>query len=149
MNDLIKWIEEGIAPPPSTNYSFDVHSALQLPIDASERKGIQPTVQLKVNGKKYLQAKVDQLIEFYGEAEAPPNTGYFIMVEWDFDGTGSFAYHKELSGTDNKIKTTISHKYAQPGTFFVTFRVVLDRNGDKNDIIHHIINQSRVRIVVT
>lgn len=149
MYDLIKWIEEGISPPPSTNYSFNVHSALQLPIDASKRKGIQPTVQLKVKGKKYMEAKVDQQIKFHGEAEAPPNTGYFIKLEWDFDGTGSFVYHEELNGTENKIKTTASHKYAQPGTYFITFRVTLDRNGDKKDIIHHIINQSRVRVDVS
>ncbi len=149
MNDLIKWIEEGISPPPSTNYSFDVYSALQLPKSGFERKGIQPTVQLSIKGKKSAHISIDQTISLDGEAEAAPNTGYFIRLEWDFDGLGKFTHQEELSGTEYKIKTTVSHKYNHPGTYFVTFRVFLERNGDKQDIIHHIINQDRIRIVVT
>ncbi len=149
MNDLIKWIEEGISPPPSTRYNFNIHSALRLPKHASERKGIQPTVQLNIKGKKSTHVKVDQTIILEGEAEAPPNTGYFIRLEWDFAGLGKFSHREELSGTENKIKTTVSHEYSQPGTYFVTFRVLLERNGNKHDIIHHIINQSRVRVVVS
>ena len=94
-------------------------------------------------------ASQNKKIKFYGKAEAPPNTGYFIKLEWDFDGSGTFPYSEELNGTESKIKATTSHKYGETGIYFVTFRVILDRNGDKEDIIHHIINQSRVRIVVT
>jgi hypothetical protein len=149
MNDLIKWIEEGTSPPPSTNYTFDVDSALQFPMDATERKGIQPTVNLRINGKKSVLVKVKETIVLNGESEAPPNTGYFIRIAWDFDGSGTFIHKEELSGTESKIKSTISHEFTKPGTYFVTFRVTIERNGDKKDIIHHIINQSRVRVIVS
>jgi len=149
MNDLIKWIEEDISPPSSTNYKFNTHSALILPDNASERKGIQPTVKLTINGKKKANIKLGQTVSFDGEAEAPPNTGYFIKLEWDFDGSGKFSYREELSGNEASIKPTTSHEYKKPGTYFVTLRVFLERNGDKRDIIHHNINQSRVRVIVS
>jgi hypothetical protein len=149
MNDLIKWIEEDISPPPSTNYNFSVHSALQISQIASERKGIQPTAHASIDGKKLAHIRVNQTIELKGAAEAPPNTGYFIKLGWDFDGSGKFSHKEELSGTENKIKSVVSHNFSQPGTYFVTFRVFLERNGNKKDIIHHIINQSRVRVVVS
>ena len=149
MNDLIKWIEEGTSPPTSTNYNFNIHSALQLPGNASERKGIQPTVKLSINGKKNAHINVDHTILLDGEAEAPPNTGYFIKLDWDFDGSGKFSHQEELGGNESKIKTTASHQYSKPGTYFVTFRVFMERNGEKRDVIHHIINQSRVRVIVS
>ncbi|MHA1915367.1 MAG: hypothetical protein ACW986_14705 [Promethearchaeota archaeon] len=148
MNDLIKWIEKGTPPPPSTNYKFDVHSALQLPPNATERMGIQPTVNLSIGGKESAYVNIGQSVVFIGEAEAPPNTGFFIRTLWDFDGSGTFGHQEELSGTENKIKSTVIHKFLQAGTYFITFRVLLERNGDKQDIIHHIINQSRVRVIV-
>jgi hypothetical protein len=50
---------------------------------------------------------------------------------------------------ETNLKTIGSHKYETLGTYFVTLRVFLERNGNKRDIIHHIINQSRVRVIVS
>lgn len=148
LKDLIKWVENGIKPPLSTKYNFNKDSALQLPNSALKRLGIQPLVKANANGSKRVDIKIGQSITLRGEAEAPPGTGYFVRAEWDFDGLGTFPHNESLEGTDNKIISSVKHSYKGPGTFFATFRVFLHRNGDKQDHMHHIINQDRVRIVV-
>ncbi len=149
LTDLIKWVEEGVEPPPSSQYKFNDDGALILSDTPLERLGIQPLVQANVDGNKRADIKTGQSITLIGEAEAPPNTGYFVRVEWDFDGSGTFPYHEDLKGIENKIQSSVVHSYNEPGIYFATFRVYLHRKGDKQDIIRHIINQDRVRIVVT
>jgi hypothetical protein len=149
LNDLIKWVEDGIQPPISTQYRFDEDGALQLPDSASKRLGIQPVVQATVNGMKRVDIKAGQTVTLNGVAEAPPNTGYFVRMDWDFDGSGTFPHKEDLPGTESKIQLLVKHSYEKPGTYFATFRVFLHRNGDKDDFVRHIINQARVRIIVT
>ena len=48
LRDLSRWVEEGVAPPPSTNYEV-VDGQVVVPADAA-RRGIQPVVSLTVNG---------------------------------------------------------------------------------------------------
>jgi hypothetical protein len=149
LTDLIKWVEEGVEPPPSSQYIFNDDQALILPNSASERLGIQPLVKAHIDGKKRGDIKTGQSITLNGEAEAPPNTGFFVRVEWDFDGTGNFPYKEELEGTQSKINSLIQHTYTEPGTYFATFRAYLHREGDKKDVLRHLVNQNRVRIVVS
>ncbi|MFW9894237.1 MAG: hypothetical protein ACFFD7_00355 [Candidatus Thorarchaeota archaeon] len=149
LTDLIKWVEEGVEPPPSSRYKFNDYQALILPDSAPERLGIQPLVKAYINGDKRTEIKTDQPITLDGEAEAPPNTGFFVRAEWDFDGTGVFPYKKDLQGTETEIQSSIEHSYKNPGTYFATFRAYLHREGDKNDILRHQVNQDRVRVVVS
>jgi len=149
LNDLIKWVEKDIPPPPSTQYNFTDDGALNLPVIAVERKGIQPVVQAFVNESDRANIKKGQTVTLIGLAEAPPNTGYFVRMDWDFDSSGTFKYSKDLEGTKIKINTSIEHRYNDIGIFFATFRVYIHRNGDQKDRMHQVINQARVRIVVT
>ncbi|MFW9873382.1 MAG: hypothetical protein ACFFG0_09785 [Candidatus Thorarchaeota archaeon] len=148
LTDLIKWVEEDLEPPPSSKFKFNEDGALILPDSASERLGIQPIVYANVNGGKRIDVKIGQSIILNGKAEAPPNTGYFVRIEWDFDGSGTFPYYEDLKGTEFKVQSSVEHTYNDAGVFFATFRAFLNRNGDKQDEMRHIVNQARVRIVV-
>jgi hypothetical protein len=149
LNDLVKWIEKDIPPPPSTQYKFTDDGALHLPPLASERRGIQPVVQAFANGSNRADIKKDQIVKLTGQAETPLNTGYFVRMDWDFEGDGTFPERKELEGTTTKITSSMEHRYKDIGTYFATFRAFLHRNGDKKDKMHQIVNQARVRVVVT
>ena len=48
--DLIRWVEEGIAPP-STAYQYD-KGQVSLPASATERGGVQPVVELTVERRQ-------------------------------------------------------------------------------------------------
>ncbi|MFW9873656.1 MAG: hypothetical protein ACFFG0_11165 [Candidatus Thorarchaeota archaeon] len=148
LTDLIKWVEEDLEPPPSSQYKFNEDGALILPDSPSERLGIQPIVYANVNGGKRVDVKIGQPIILNGVAEAPPNTGYFVRTEWDFDGSGTFPHYEDLKGTEFKVQSSVEHIYNEVGIFFATFRAFLNRNGDNLDEMRHIVNQSRLRIVV-
>ena len=49
LRDLSAWVEQGIAPPPSTSYEV-VDGQVVVPADADERGGVQPVVSLTVDG---------------------------------------------------------------------------------------------------
>ena len=44
--DLIRWVEDGVAPP-STTYEY-AHGQVSLPESAAERGGVQPVVAVTV-----------------------------------------------------------------------------------------------------
>ena len=145
---LISWVEDNVQPPISTQYKFNSDGALQLPVNASKRFGIQPVVQAFVNGSNRADIKKDQIVTIKGFAEAPPNTGYFIRAEWDFDNSGNFTHKENLSGNETKIQSIVDYSYNRPGTYFATFRVFMHQDGDKKDFLRHIVNHARIRIVV-
>ena len=146
---LISWVEDNVSPPLGTHYKFNNEGALQLQDTASKRFGIQPVVQAFVKGSNRADIKKDQIVTLIGLAEAPPNTGYFIRAEWDFDNSGTFTYKENLSGNETKIQSSVDHSYNTPGIYFATFRVFMHQNGDKKDFLRHIVNHARMRIVVT
>ena len=51
LRDLSAWVEKGVTPPLSTNYKIEDGQVI-IPATAAERKGIQPVVNLTINGKK-------------------------------------------------------------------------------------------------
>ncbi|MHA2036387.1 MAG: hypothetical protein ACW98X_08125 [Promethearchaeota archaeon] len=149
LTDLIKWVEDGVEPLPSSQYDFSDDGALLLPDSPEERLGIQPLVFANINGNKRADIRTGQSIILNGAAKAPPSAGFFVQAEWDFDGSGTFPYTESLEGNESNIISSIEHNYSEPGTYFATFRVYLHRKGDKKDIMRHIVNQDRVRIVVS
>lgn len=112
MDDLVAWVEQNAAPPPSTVYSLDSLNQLVLPETASARKGYQPVVAIRVKGNGAGR-------QFYVRAEDPDNE--VLKIEVDFEGDGAFDASREVKGSP--VEMEFSHHYSRPGVYFPTARV--------------------------
>jgi hypothetical protein len=147
IRDVVKWAEEGIAPPASTGYRFSNENALLLPATATDRKGIQPVVHLAVNGGVLTEVAVGTAVTFTGTAEVPRGTGKIVKAQFDFDGQGTWPDSvAAVDGSSATLSAAATHTYSKPGTYFAAFRVGSLRDGakGKGDPIY---NLARVRIV--
>lgn len=145
--DLIRWVEEGVAPP-STTYEY-VNGKVRLPATATERGGIQPVVRATVNGGPKAEVKTGESVELNVEAEVPPNAGTIVSVEWDLDGWGSFPFRHDVDGSATSVNLSTTHSYDRPGTYFATARVLSHREGKVDAEFRLIPNLASVRIVVS
>jgi hypothetical protein len=145
--DLIRWVEDGVAPP-STSYEFS-KGQVTLPDTAAERGGIQPVVHVSVNGGKRADVAVGEAVNIEAVAEVPDGAGTIISIEWDFDGQGSFPASEDVDGTEASMKAAQTHTYDTPGTYFATARVCSNREGDVNAEFRRLPNVDSVRVVVT
>ena len=145
--DLIRWVEEGVAPA-STTYRYD-KGQVSLPSTAAERGGVQPVVALTVNDGERAEVRVGEVVTVELFAEAPPEGGTIISIEWDFDGHGAFAESETLDGTDKAVRRTQTHVYDQPGTYFASVRVCSQREGDPAAEFRRLPNVDSIRVVVS
>jgi hypothetical protein len=148
LRDLAAWVERGVEPPPETRYRVE-DSQIVVPALASDRRGIQPVIDLQLNGGKRVEVKVGQLLNFTAAVEAPPGSGSILSAEWDFDGKGAYPYAvdpKDLGlGT---VQLTMAHSFDRPGTYFPALRVVSQRDGDRATPFARVQTLDRVRVVV-
>jgi hypothetical protein len=150
LRDLSDWVEKGVEPPAATNYKIEDGQVL-IPPTAAERKGIQPVVDLKVNGSKRADIVSGQKVTFTAQIEVPQNTGKIVSAEWDFEGAGTFPVAGKFIPTDKTGSLgTIEKTYtfSKPGTYFPTLRVASQRQGDAKTPFTRIQNLDRVRVVV-
>lgn len=144
--DLSLWVEKGIAPAESTNFKFE-DGQIIVPKEAKKRKGIQPTVDLTINGKKSVEVNVGEKAEFSSVIQLPENFGQLVMVEWDFENKKVFKKSKFKKADGNYIANK-KHKFKKPGTYFVTVKVTSQRFGNRKTPYTLIRNLDRVRVVV-
>ncbi len=150
LRDLSAWCEQGIEPAPSTQYKIE-NGQVVLPSGANERKGIQPTVNLSMNGAKKKEIKTGKTVAFEAFIEVPKNTGKIVSAAWDFDGKGIFPIQSENIVFDEKtgrVTLKINHKFTNSGIFFPTLRVAAQRDGDSKTPYTRIQNLDRVRVIV-
>jgi hypothetical protein len=147
LRDISAWVEKGIAPPESTRYTI-VDGQVQIPASAAERKGIQPVVDLTVNGGKRVEIQSGQSVTFKGSISVPPGAGYVTAAEWDFDGKGSFPDSSPVPAHARTTTVTTTHRFDQPGTHFISLRGTSQRDGDRKTPYTCILNLDRVRVVV-
>lgn len=146
LRDLSTWVEKGIAPQQSTLYEV-VDSQIKVPENAILRQGIQPVVDLTVNGKARIDVEAGQPVTFKAKILVPPGTGEVVGTEWDFLGTGSFTASSFERGSQTfEIEATFTYK--TPGTYFPSLRVTSQRDGDPNTTFAKVENLGRVRVVV-
>ena len=147
--DLSAWVEKGVAPPATTDFTVK-DGQVSVPPGAAVRKGIQATVDLKVNGGERAEVTVGQPVSFTAIIEAPPGTGSVVAADWDFDGTGTYPTAGELNGVKSaKVTVAASHTYTRPGTYFAAIRATSHRRGDAQTLYERVQNLGRVRVVVT
>jgi hypothetical protein len=146
LRDVSAWVEKGVAPPAGTIYKV-ADAQIELPPKADARKGIQPVVELKVNGGVRAEVAVGQPVTLTATIEVPPNTGKVVAVEWNFESTGNY-----VAGEFGEIKPAVSvkatHSYSQPGTYFPVLRATAQRDGNRDTPFGRVQNLGRARVVV-
>jgi hypothetical protein len=148
--DVSDWVERGITPPDGTEYTV-TDGQVYVPLKAKERKGLQPVVELRVNGDKYAEVTVGEPVYFTAKIDVPTDTGKLTSAEWSFEGETDYLVKTGFTninedGTVATIKTEYS--FSQPGTYFPVVRVKSNRYGDVSDIFTQVKNLSRVKVVV-
>ncbi|HAL73783.1 MAG TPA: hypothetical protein DCM45_01670 [Clostridiales bacterium] len=148
--DVSDWVERGIEPPASTNYIVK-DGQVSTPASAADRLGLQPTVQLWVNGGECARVKAGDKLHFTAVAELPAGTGRLVAAAWNFDGKPGFPIKGELAslnGDGCRAELSADYTYAMSGTYFATLRVQASRQGTADDIFTQIYELARVRVVV-
>jgi hypothetical protein len=149
LRDLSAWVERGTVPPASTSYEV-VEGQVFVPADAAQRKGVQPTVELRVEGGARADVAVGEEVSFVGFVEAPPGAGNVVVAEWDFDGSGEYAEHEtRLDGSASRVNVFARHTFNEPGTYFPALRAMTQRRGELVKPHARIQNLARVRVVVS
>ena len=146
LRDLSAWLEKGVEPPASTSYQL-VDAQVKVPPKAAPRKGIQPVVELKVNGGERAEVAVGKPVTFSAIIETPPNTGKVVAVEWNFEGAGSYVPAK-FDDIKPAVSVQATHSYSQPGTYFPVLRATSQREGDAETPFGRVQNLGRARVVV-
>jgi hypothetical protein len=146
LTDLCDWVEKGIAPS-ATQFSFK-DGRVSLPTSAVERGGIQPVVKVRANGGIKAQVQVRDSVVLRVEGEVPPGAGAVILVEWDFDGSGTYPERHRVTGRPARIDMTTTHAYDEPGVYFATARVTSHRGGEPDADTCRCENLASARVVV-
>ena len=147
LRDLAAWVEKGVAPPRTTNYRI-ADGQVIVPPTAAERRGIQPVVSLRVNGRDRADVTVGQRVRFVGTIAVPPGAGSLVAAEWDFDGTGAFGVSSRIDDGATTATVEAEHAFDAPGTYFVALRGESQRQGDRRTPYARVQNLGRVRVVV-
>lgn len=147
LRDLSRWVEMGIPPPSSTEYDILDGQVVVSP-DASARHGIQPVVSLTVNRSDSALVVVGDEVALRVSAEVPPGAGFITSVEWDFDGSGSFA-EREAVEAQPAIVMERRWRCEGIGTSWPVVRVIATRDAERNSAFARLQNLARVRVEVT
>ena len=148
LRELSAWVEQGIAPPPTSEYRVQ-DGQVHVPASAAERRGIQPVVHLKVNGGERAEVAAGEAVTFTAQIEVPPAPGKVVSAKWDFEGVGTYPDAAELGDpTSETVHVTATHAFSKPGTYFPALRVASQREGDPSTPFARSLNLSRVRVVV-
>lgn len=146
LRDLSNWVENGIRPS-DTSYQV-VHSQVEVPAGAAERGGIQPTVELKVDGGLRAEISAGQSVTFTATIEVPPDAGKVVDAEWDFEGLGTLPVAAQIPSPAAMVSLSATHAYAKPGTYFPVLRATSHRQGDTRTPYARVQNLARVRVIV-
>lgn len=147
LRDLALWVEQGIAPPASTQYAIR-DGQVVVPATAAKRLGIQPVVTLAVKGRDSITIRAGQTVRFTGTVTAPPGAGTVTRADWDFTGDGTFVEPARLAKGARKVSVSATHRFDTPGTVFVALRGMAEREGDAANPYRQIRNLGRVRVTV-
>jgi hypothetical protein len=148
LRELSAWVEQGVVPPATSEYTVQ-DGQVQVPAPASERKGIQPVVDLKVNGHERAEVAVGDAVTFTASIDVPAAPGKVVSAKWDVEGLGSFPDAAELGvPTSETVHVTTTRTFSKPGTYFPMLRVASQREGDPGTPFARSLNLSRVRVVV-
>ena len=167
--DVADWAEKGIEPSPTTTYRVE-DSQVIIPADATDRGGVQPSVDLTIEGKKRYETKVGQEVMVHVVASCPKGTGRIVRAElclgepFDLYSRGPKgnaavlmappAHYVDIdlskaqySEDGTRVEFDVPVKYGDVGTYFPTVRVTNSRSGQP-ETFAQIQNVGRVRLIV-
>ena len=155
--DLSDWVERGIEPLPTTVYDV-VDNQIITAKDAVQRKGIQQVLHFKANDSDCAKVKTGEKVAFRLTVEIPEGAGEVVSVDYDFVDNKIFldpnifttkgTFERTIQAGIHGAVAEISHTYEEPGTYFASARVKIQRQGDDKNYFTHIRNLARVRVVV-
>ena len=149
LRELSAWVEQGIAPPPTSQYRVE-EGQVHVPTSAAARMGIQPVVRLTANGGERADVAVGDVVTFVARIEVPEAPGRVVSAKWDFEGVGTYPDAAELDApTSATIHLTATHTFTSPGTYFPALRVASQREGNPETPFARSQNLGRVRVVVS
>lgn len=146
LRDLASWVEEG-ARPYDTRYNV-MNAQVLVPPRAAERRGIQPVVELRVNGGERADVKAGETVAFTAVIEVPPYAGKIVSAQWDFEGAGDYPVEADIGEPGATIRLEATHTYESAGTRFPALRVAAQRQGDPGTPYARVENLALVRVVV-
>ncbi|WP_337102480.1 Tat pathway signal sequence domain protein [Paenibacillus sp. YIM B09110] len=146
LRDVSAWVEKGVSPARSTKYKV-VDGQIEVPKQAVVRRGIQPVVDLTVNGAERIDVSAGQTVNFVAKIQVPSGAGRIVGTELDFTGTGAFKAYK-FGDPRQTVTISMKYKYTKAGTYYPSIRVTSQREGDTKTAFARIENLGRVRVVV-
>ncbi|MCE7798876.1 PKD domain-containing protein [Sphingobium sufflavum] len=127
--DMMAWAEKGIAPKPSSQWTFELPlTQVILSPDATIRRGLQPVVELKVDGSDHATVDVNQSVSLAARLAMPPSTGKIVQYNWTYGAaTDAIVLPKALQTVD--VARTVS--FTTPGNYIVR----LTANGQRDGLV--------------
>jgi hypothetical protein len=149
--DLSDWVERGVEPSPSTDYTIE-QGQVALARSGNRCGGVQPMGTALIDGKEKAVVSPGQQVSVNVAIDVPKGTGRIVKAEWSVNGK-SFTIPVDLSKATvsddgTHIEWTSSLKFDKPGTYFPTLRFHSQRQGSLKDHFTMIQNLVRVRVVV-
>ena len=145
LRDIAAWVEQDVTPPRSTNYDV-TDGQVTVSTQTSQRRGIQPVVDLTVGEGERIDTRVGQKVSFSARVQVPPRAGAIVSAGWDFTGSGTDT-RAPFDEPKSTLHLSADHRFTQPGTYFVTLKVASSRDGVVGPFAQ-VENLDRVRVIV-
>lgn len=127
--DMMAWAEKGVAPKPSSNWAFELPlTQVILSPDAAVRKGLQPVVNVTVNGSDRATVSVNQPVSLVASLEMPPSTGRIVQYDWTY---GAATDATVLPKPMQKVNVTRTVSFTAPGNYVIR----LTANGQRDGLV--------------
>jgi len=125
--DMMAWAERGIAPKPSSQWRFELpDTQVILSADAAVRRGLQPVVEVTVNGSDHAAVAVDQPVTMVGKLEMPPATGQIVRYDWTY---GPATDATVLAKPMQRVDITRTIRFTAPGDYIIRLAADGQRSG--------------------
>jgi hypothetical protein len=127
--DMMAWAEKGVAPKPSSRWSFELpRTQVILSPDATVRRGLQPVVEVTVNGSDHARVSVDEPVKLVARLEMPPATGRIVQYNWTYcTATDATVLHKPMQ----RVSITRTVSFTAPGDYIIR----LAANGQRYGLV--------------
>jgi hypothetical protein len=146
MQDMMAWVEQGVAPPKSTQYAIRSGQVILAP-RAADRHGLQPVMNLTANGTSRAEVGVNQPVNLAARLEMPPGGGQIVQYMWAVDGKDDSAVVVNDPQPLVNVARTIS--FDKPGVYLVRLTIHGQRDGQLNPANQTLMrNYQDVQVVV-
>ncbi|MHA6523612.1 hypothetical protein [Tessaracoccus sp. G1721] len=146
LRQLAAWVEDGVEPARTTSYTVS-DGQVAIPAAASERAGVQPVVEVLVNGAQVARVRAGEVVDVVVAAELPSGGLPLSELALDLAGVGDFGQTRELDGGTSSVEA-FSTSFDRPGTYFVAARVTSQDPADRGTSVGRVHNIARARVIV-